>query len=429
MKNSRVWAAIAIVECCVCFSRLASAQECLAPDAWFASTGTPKPDDANRSNFQSNCAFHQFSWQAFLWLTQDEKGSTKGGTPRFQRMYSDAAIDPNVPNPTEHVLDGVQQADSLGILVDQNGRAVYTNMLINDVYRKFVIDNRLYTEAGMKNAAANLVFPVGAISLKAAWKIVGPHDDVSRFYTTTAKVARLAKVGDTVDIDPARKVETLKVALVGFHIGWVVAGHPEAIWATFEHVDNAPDFKENQEMSQPVSDKSYTFYRAGTPAQDCNVNNASLIQLNPSTQELTPITQTCRQYRTGGGDPLNVKNIDSLNKSVRNHVANDSVWQNYEEVGAVWMGEDPTQAAAKKPFHPDWNPNVDNSQIKGSYQLSNSVIETFTQHQVSKNQCFSCHDTMAITDTRDLTLTLPGKDISTSHILLRKYMNNPVIKR
>ena len=36
---------------------------------------------------------------------------------------------------------------------------------------------------------------------------------------------------------------------------------------------------------------------------------------------------------------------------------------------------------------------------------------------------------MAVTDTRDLTLTLPGKDISTSHILLRKYMNNPVVKR
>ena len=424
MKNPRVWAAIALAGCCVSFGRLASAQECLAPHAWFAPAGVPKPNDADRNIFKSNCAFHQFSWQAFLWLTEEEKGSAKGGTPRFQTMYSDAAIDPTAPNPTEHVLDGVQQAGSLGILVDQNGRAIYTNMLINDVYRNFVIDNRLYTQAGMKDAAANLVFPVGAISLKAAWKIVGPNENVSRFYTTTAKIARLAQVGNTVDIDPARNVETVKVALVGFHIAWVVDGHPEAIWATFEHVDNAPDFQENQEMSQPVSNKSYTFYHAGTAAQNCNVNNASLIQLNPSTQKLTPITEACRQYRTGGGNADNIKNIDSLNKSVQGQLATNSVWRNYKEVGAVWMGDE-----SKKAFHPDWSPNVDNSQIKGSDQLSNSVIETFTQNKVSTNQCFSCHNTMAVTDTRDLTLTLPGKDISTSHILLRKYMNNPVVKR
>lgn len=423
MMNPRIWVAIAVAGCCACLGQPASAQECEASDTWFASTGVPKPDDAHRSRFNSNCAFHQFSWQAFLWLTD----ALQNGTPRFQSMFSDASIDSKAKNPTEHVLDGVQQADSLGILVDQNGRAVYTNMLINDVYRQFVLDRRLNTREGMKEAAANLVFPTGAISLKAAWKIVGPNEDVSRFYTTTAKIALLSKTGNTVDIDPQRKLETVKVALVGFHIAWVVDGHPEAIWATFEQVDNAPDFKENQQMSQPVANKSYTFYRAGTPAQDCNVNNASVIELDKSTQKLTPVTQTCRQYRTGGGEEPNVKNIDSLNKSVRDHLATkQSVWRNYEEVGAVWMGED--QASAK-PFHPDWSPQIDNSQIKGSDQLSNSVIETFTQNKVSKNQCFSCHNTMAVTDTRDLPLVLPGKDINTSHILLRKYMNNPVIKR
>lgn len=426
MKNPRVLLAIAFCVCCACFGRLALAQECQAPDAWFSSATVPKPDDSDRGKFNSNCAFHQFSWQAFLWLTQ----SMKNGSLRFESLYSDAAIDPKVPTPTQHVLDGVQQADSLGIVVDQNGRAVYTNMLINDAYRKFVMDHKLYRPEGMKSAAPDLEFPNGALSLKAAWKIVGDHDDVSRFYTTTAKIALLAKVGHTVDVAPKPNVVTAKVALVGLHIAWVVDGHPEAIWATFEHVDNAPDFKTGQEMSQPVSDKSYTFYQAGTTAQDCNVNNAALLQIDEKTQQLTPVTQVCRQFRTGGGDPSNVANIDVLNRSVMTRLGEKhSVWQNYKEVGAVWLSEDPRSATAKKPFRPDWNPNVDSSPVLGSAQLSSSVIETFTQNKASKVQCFSCHDTMPVTDTNDVTLTLPGKDISTSHILLRKYMNNPVIKR
>ncbi|WP_157660220.1 hypothetical protein [Burkholderia ubonensis] len=427
MKSIANWTAIALAGCCACFSQFVSAAPavvCPAPDAWFASANVPDPDSKippppDKNNL--NCPFHQFSWNAFLWLTEP----LKNGLPRFESFYSDAAIDPTAKNPTEHVLDGVQQAESLGIVVDQGGRAVYTNMYINDVYRNFAINNKLYTREGMKKASADQKFEIGAISLKAAWKIVGKNDDVSRFYTTTAKIKLLSKVGKSVNIQPNAQSVDVTVALVGFHIAWVAEGHPEAIWATFEHVDNAPDLSANQNKDQPVSTKSFTFYKAGTLPADCNQNNASQIQIDENTQILTPVTQVCRQYKTGGGDISNIGDIELLNAEVQKRLKEkNSVWQYYKEVGAVWLSGKPAPT-----LRPNWSPNIDPSIVRGSSKLSNSVIETFTQKDISKNQCFSCHNTMGLTNTTDFSLMLPGKDISTSHILLLKYLNAKQVKR
>lgn len=391
---------------------------CSAPAAWFGGGGTPRPDPGNGAQFDSNCAFHQFSWQTFLWLTQ----VAAPGKLRFETLYSDRAIDPAAARPRQHVLGGVNQADSHGILVDQNGRAVYTAMMIDDVYRNFAIKNKLYTAAGMQQADPTLVFPDGALSLKSTWKILAPGDDASRFYTTNATIELLSNVDGGVGIAQNPPTARARVALVGLHVAIVVAGHPEAIWATFEHVDNAPDFGVGQKPSDVVAERSYTFYKGGTTAADCNAGNAAIVQLDARTQKLSPPTQACRQYRAGGGDAANVNNIDSLNQSVLSQLAARSPWKHYREVGAVWF-------KGKDKLVPDWTPNVDPTPMTGSTLLSSAVIETFTQNTTSANGCFSCHNTMSVPDTNDITLTLSGKNINTSHILLQKYLNVATVKR
>jgi hypothetical protein len=396
----------------------AAAAGCSAPAAWFSGRAVPRPDPGNGAQFDSNCAFHQFSWQAFLWLTQ----VAAPGKLRFETLYSDRAIVPGAPAPRTHVLGGVNQANSHGILVDQNGRAVYTAMMIDDVYRSFVIKNQLYTAAGMQQADAAMTFPNGALSLKSTWKILAPGEDASRFYTTNATIELLSKVDGGVGIAANPATARARVALVGLHVAMVVAGHPEAIWATFEHVDNAPDFGVGQLPSAVVAERSYTFYKGGTIAADCNAGNAGVVELDPRTQQLSPPTQACRQYRAGGGDPANVNNIDSLNQSVLSQLAARSPWKNYREVGAVWF-------KGKDKLVPDWTPNVDPSPLAGSTLLSSAVIETFTQNTSSANGCFSCHNTMAVTDTNDITRVLSGKNINTSHILLQKYLNVASVKR
>lgn len=111
----------------------------------------------------------------------------------------------------------------------------------------------------------NTEFPItgtkGALELKASWKVVAEGEDTSGMFTMTTNVAKLVNRGGKIAIDPSQ-TETLKVALVGFHIGGVVKGHPEMIWATFEHKDNAPDVAAGTTPETVVSDKDFTFFRA-----------------------------------------------------------------------------------------------------------------------------------------------------------------------
>ena len=54
---------------------------CTAPSAWFPHSQTPEQNSTGFPAAPKNCDFHQWSWNAFLWLTQDVKGE-----PRFEHM-------------------------------------------------------------------------------------------------------------------------------------------------------------------------------------------------------------------------------------------------------------------------------------------------------------------------------------------------------
>ena len=130
------------------------------------------------------------------------------------------------------------------------------------------------------------------------------------------------------------------MALVGFHIAATVNGHPEMIWATFEHVRNAPDLPKPVNQMGPdevVSDKGWTFYQANTRFRDCNINSAGAgaLKLNERQQTLSPVTQVCRIIPSGGGSANNVGNIKSMNDSVHSQLKD--VFNNYFEVGAIWF--------------------------------------------------------------------------------------------
>lgn len=393
-------------------------QACTADSSWFSGP-VPMPDYQNFPSNPTNCDFHQISWQYFLWLTE----AIDNNTLRFETLFNDQAINPAVPDSTSHILGGIVQAGGpAGILIDQNGRAVYTTMMINDLYRDFVIDSSLYTINGLQAIAPTTDFPNGAFSLKAAWKIVEQGEDVSNFYTTEAELYLLKNEGGKIVL--SEETSTEKVALVGLHIAVVVANHPEFIWATFEHIDNSPTIDTNANLNAPVSDQNYTFYKAGTLARDCNQFNAAITQLDESTQKLSPVSQIFRQYHNGGGDSTNNANIDSLNASVHSLLPTNSIWKNYREVGAVWFN------TAKGELVPNWTPNNDSiTRITGSTRLSNTVIESFTQNIRSENECFSCHNSMAVTNTFEPQYSLAGKNVLTSHILLQNYLDSTAMDK
>ena len=380
----------------------------------------PEPDPfAFKSS--SNLEFHEISWQYFLWLTE----AVKGGKLRFETMYSDKEIDPSVDPNSENVaslavkstknmvLGGINQATSDGILVDQDGRAVYTTIMINDVYRDFVIKNKLYDPESLRKFPDTTNFPIGAFSLKAAWKVVADGENTSNYYTTEAQIQKLGYSGKKIVL--TNQLETVKVALVGFHIAVVVKGHPEMIWATFEHQNNAPYTVADQTPTDIVSEEGYTFYKKSTRAQDCNDPASPILKLDTVTQTLSPVTQVFRQYRLGGGRSANQNNIDRLNAQMHAEMSPNSVWRNYFEVGAIWFVQTDS-------LLPNSSYNSSNSLLTGSKVLSNSVIETFTQADTDVNQCFGCHNTMPLATVPANALIVPGKNVLTSHVLVTNYL-------
>lgn len=431
LRNFAVLAAIAL-GAIACHPTRARADGCVADPAWFPHAQTREPDSAQFPADPTNCDFHRWSWQMFLWLTQADPAT---GKLRFETFADPASLDPALPHDGTLLpaldLKGFRplgtylQAGTDGILVDQNGRIVYYTLYLNDVFAKFIKDNHLDTVENIRKFAPDKPFGMDTLELKAAWKVLGKGDDPARFYTRKASIHPLVKKGGGYAVDRT-KIEEVTVALVGFHIGGIVAHHDEMIWATFEHADNAPDVASLPTVKPDtvISTRNWSFYKAGTPFKDCNVNPAGsgTQTLDEKTQVMAPVTQACRLYPFGSGadKQANADNIKSIDASAESQV--DGVWKNYFEVGAIWF-----DTGAGKDLQPNCTFQPGALQcgvvITGSTHLSNATIETFTQSQSTLDNCFACHQTMQRFPPKKSLAPLPGMDIDISHILVNLYFD------
>ncbi len=77
-----------------------------------------------------------------------------------------------------------------------------------------------------------------AIMVKSAWVLAAGLPNLSSYITTKATVPTYDTSDPTHWV--ANGTQTVQLALVGIHIVGSTAGHPEMIWATFEHFANAP---------------------------------------------------------------------------------------------------------------------------------------------------------------------------------------------
>jgi hypothetical protein len=157
------------------------------------------------------------------------------------------------------------QASTNRPLIDLNGNWTLFERRVNDVEAQYLRAPGGLTSETLTNLAGQQAFlndpkkPVieftssdvtpigknGSIEIKAAWRILDRSrgDDPSRYYTQEAV---LAVAGDLVN--GGNKIcATVTLGLVGMHIiqrnpldKKNPALLPEWIWATFEHVDNAP---------------------------------------------------------------------------------------------------------------------------------------------------------------------------------------------
>jgi hypothetical protein len=225
--------------------------------------------------------FDILAWQAFLALNWPQKAWNKpavnlnerDGSPLWsywvpiEKIFDPGGAPPEFPwNPEkghqEMVSKGVaasmppkaawRQSASAndnfqafsGPLVDQNGKWVRYEALVNPEEFEYIFKNTLYSLDGQiafsqRDVEHNEVdFPVnqksrhGAIEIKLAWKELGADDDRSRFYTTTVRVRASGPPGTSQEWRP------ITAGLVGMHIAMHTQSSPQWIWSTFEQIDN-----------------------------------------------------------------------------------------------------------------------------------------------------------------------------------------------
>jgi hypothetical protein len=268
------------------------------------------------------------------------------------------------------ILNGIEQADG-NRLVDQNGQDVWYEVKLNRVYYDYVVSNKFYdsnNQAGKTiffPRSTNVTRQESTVKVKAAWKVMGAPgskqpDDASKFYTTQALV---------IDPDTGR-CSPRQLGLVGLHVVMKSLILPQWLWATFEHVDNAPD-----QATGPVPGKKYNFFNA--QCAGCPLNQP------PAKGSQTP-TQVVRVTPIDGGAAQTSQLYWAALKGLRP----DNVWQNYVLVDAQW-------SVAGLPIGVPEQPKF----------LANTTLETYMQVQTQPHGCINCHGQTGLATDFDFQLT------------------------
>jgi hypothetical protein len=251
------------------------------------------------------------------------------------------------------------------ILHDLNGNPVFHEVSVNEDLYKYIQQNGLYNarkQAEYANTSL-ITLPMGAtdfgrtgaVSVKAAWKILSPAEEQSgRFHTAQALVQG--------------KLPLRTVGLVGMHVFQPMFNLRQGAWATFAHVDNAPI------RGEPLRGP-YSFYDVrctGCMINDPTSNPTQVMQFFPDD----PAAKTVTRYMQ---DEIRRKNPQAP-------------WQYYKLVAVHWprAPRDVTQANTPLPTgEPTPVPAL------------NAVLETFDQ--AAQNSCLTCHSNAAIVALNDST--------------------------
>ena len=173
------------------------------------------------------------------------------------------------------ILNGISQAGG-GTLYDLNGFPVYYEVAMDKVQYDYIHDHQLYNAYRQAVFARTNVIsltpgtldvPLGAVEVKAAWKILSDAERHSgRFHTIQALLGGAKS--------------PVTVGLVGFHV-FVVNG-VQGAWATFAQMDNAPSEK-------PATSGKFNFFNP-----NCKI---------PGTDKPCPLNvEGCRSGAGSAGD-------------------------------------------------------------------------------------------------------------------------------
>lgn len=422
--------------------------ECIAPANWFTMVNnirkTPAPNEGPTSVFANNatvnnCDFHQWSWQKFLWLTNEVNG---------QPLFIDSLI--------QVTSEGLKTEQNKGIILTDTAQASSKSDILKTpnypsgvppsttVYYSIFMDNLLY-ETMLKYApiakkdpsqVKGITFPVGSLEVKASWINASVLKDTTSYYITKGEI---------------NGVKT-RVALLGMHVVGVVENHPEFVWATFEHQNLAPAYdwsKATPTTDAPVtSTVDYPFFNKSTTATIKNITSGNGVYTDvfsvykygvPVEKEMKGSFNVQLYMETSQNGSENFNNIRTINESVKKQL--QGVWNNYFYNGSIWIdteGYNGTQAQAA--LLDSLGSNLPKSEpgklTRGSVATSNITMETYVQvgfkpttiHGTTVSNlanCFSCHNTSSSGNVSPLYIS----HIFNGYLLRIKGFNKKQIKQ
>jgi hypothetical protein len=263
-------------------------------------------------------------------------------------------------------------------LIDKNLNYALYEIMVNPDETKYIRDSSLNYASGQVGKTIN--FPagyydsattggqVGAIEIKATWKILVPGvDDSTKFYRRRAVI--YVPASNSATGKPLYLTET--VGLVAMHILHKTQEFPMWIWTTFEHNSNAPD---SAALAKGAGN-NYSFYNAAATGVTANT---------PPQQPW--LWQASKPYASGSAyqGKYGTQVVQSLPIADYTQAANkkwqaalgNSVWANYRLIASQWgvrFGDNPTVPA---------------DTVGVPALTSNPVLETYFQ----QSSCLtSCH--------------------------------------
>lgn len=305
-------------------------------------------------------------------------------------------------------------------LVDQDGRYVQYEIRVNpqlcevvsrcQLYKKQCVAKALGANPAFRFPAGDAKTP-GVAEVKLAWRVMETCDlPDSPSKCKKDNLTDFLTVKQTVEPYSPKNQGAMKVTLglVGFHLIQKTPSRPEFVWATWEHVSNAPVCAgvDNSVCQDPSAASAAIGTASGwslanPPASNepnCKEANppncANQAYYNKEAASQQPTTQVCRVYPCGSGDQ---SDIASLNKAIRAKLGGN-VWSRYFLVGTLWGNKfDPAAPLPNEPV------------AAGSIYLANTTMETFiqvVQEPPVPQSCFACHRYQAQGTNLDFTHSL-----------------------
>lgn len=324
------------------------------------------------------------------------------------------------------------QAGSNGALMGENKSLVYYITMVNDVYAYFLTGvnegklngSKFPTTASARDSILAYAKTKGwatppdpnalAMELKTSWIEVKDLPNAATYITIKAKIPTYNKSNPNKWIVNGETTTTL--ALVGMHVVGSVAGHPEMIWATFEHEKNSPNaayaYRDvNDKIKHVKADtgegwlfNAHANDTTGTQnIQNMTVSGDTIKVTNPAVN-----SPTARRIMAWGVASNTVPNgedktpadsnseVISINNAVRKMLSGKDIRRNYLLIGATWTFGGSAPNGKSYPYGSATD-SIHRGDAIGTGQLANTTMETYFQSPSSASDatdsrsCFYCH--------------------------------------